>query len=197
MTLEIAIVMFIIAITLYLFISERFGVDTISIMVMLTLMITGILTPQKGFSGFTNPATITVICMFVISAAIYKSGALSGVTSILKGVGKKNSLLTLLVLMLVSIFFIHEIGNLKRIVNHYSPARISIHENGWIQFMYYHKYSIHLHQWQWFVRLRSHFLRLKEMKLIWQLHGAVPGVWWDCVVRIPFLLPWDLPGLPV
>lgn len=102
MTLEIGIVLVIIVLTLYLFISEKFGIDTISIIVMVLLMVTGILTPQEGFAGFTNSATITVACMFVVSAAIYKSGALSGIGNILKTLGKKSYILTLIVLMLLS-----------------------------------------------------------------------------------------------
>lgn len=102
MTLEIGIVLVIIVLTLYLFISEKFGIDTISIIVMVLLMVTGILTPHEGFAGFTNSATITVACMFVVSAAIYKSGALSGVGNILKTLGKKSYILTLIVLMLLS-----------------------------------------------------------------------------------------------
>jgi di/tricarboxylate transporter len=78
MTTDIAIVLAIIVLTLYLFISEKFGIDTVSILIMVLLMVTGILTPFEGFAGFTNSATITVACMFVVSAAIFKSGALNG-----------------------------------------------------------------------------------------------------------------------
>jgi di/tricarboxylate transporter len=102
MTLEIGIVLVIIILTLYLFITEKFGIDTVSIIVMILLMVTGILTPKEGFDGFTNSATITVTCMFVVSAAIYKSGALGGVGNFLNVIGKKSYLLTMITLMLLS-----------------------------------------------------------------------------------------------
>ena len=102
MTLDIAIVLGIILITLYLFISEKFGIDTVAIITMTLLMVTGILTPKEGFAGFNNYATITVACMFVISAAIQKSGALNRVDSLLTNVGRKSYTLTLLTIMFMS-----------------------------------------------------------------------------------------------
>jgi di/tricarboxylate transporter len=37
-------------------------------------MLTGLVTPQEGISGFANPATITILAMFIISEGIQKSG---------------------------------------------------------------------------------------------------------------------------
>ncbi|MBK5285913.1 MAG: SLC13 family permease [Bacteroidia bacterium] len=102
MTLEIGIVLAIIAIALYLFVTEKFGIDTVAIIIMTLLMVTGILTPKEGFAGFNNYATITVACMFVISGAIQKSGALNRIDNLLTTVGKKSYLLTLVLLMLLS-----------------------------------------------------------------------------------------------
>lgn len=48
MTLEIGIVLATVVLTLYLFITEKFGIDTISIIIMTLLMVTGILTPHEG-----------------------------------------------------------------------------------------------------------------------------------------------------
>ena len=102
MTLEIGILLVIIVLALYLFVSERFGIDTVSIIIMSLLMITGILTPKEGFAGFNNYATITVACMFVISTAIQKSGALNRVDILLTSIGKKSYMLTLLAVMIIS-----------------------------------------------------------------------------------------------
>jgi di/tricarboxylate transporter len=99
MTLEIAITLSIIALAIYLFIRETFSIDTISILIMVTFMVTGILTPEEGFSGFNNTATITVGAMFVLSAAIFKSGALNKVTLLLSKSGKTNYYLLLIVIM--------------------------------------------------------------------------------------------------
>ena len=102
MTVDIVIVLGIIVLAIYLFVSERFSIDTVAILIMALLMVTGILTPAEGFAGFSNPATITVGAMFVISAAIFKSGALNNVGFVLTRIGRKNYFLCLLAIMLFS-----------------------------------------------------------------------------------------------
>lgn len=96
---EIILVLVIISGAVILFITEKLSVDTVSIIVMALLMITGILTPAEGFSGFSNPATITVGAMFVISASIFKTGVLNGLGTFLIKVGKKNYTLCLIAIM--------------------------------------------------------------------------------------------------
>jgi len=102
MTIEIGIVLGIIVVAVILFVWEKLSIDTISIMIMLAFVVSGILTPEEGFSGFTNSATITVGAMFVLSAAIFRSGALSQVGGILTTVGKKSFILFMLTLMLLA-----------------------------------------------------------------------------------------------
>lgn len=58
------------------FISEILPVDLIAIIVTVALMILGLVTPDEGISGFGNPATITVLAMFILSAGISKTGVI-------------------------------------------------------------------------------------------------------------------------
>ncbi len=102
MTTDIAIVLSIIFVAVVLFIWERFSVDTVSILVMIALMATGILSPEEGFAGFSNPATLTVGAMFVISTAVFKSGIMNNVSQILTKAGRTNFSLCLLFIMLIS-----------------------------------------------------------------------------------------------
>lgn len=102
MTFEIGLVLGIIVLAVILFVSERLPIDAVAILIMSIFMVTGILTPAEGLSGFSNPATITVGAMFVISAAIFKSGALSSVGNVLTRIGRKNYLMCLLALMAIS-----------------------------------------------------------------------------------------------
>jgi len=102
MTTDIAIVLSIIFVAVVLFIWERFSVDTVSILVMIALMATGILSPEEGFAGFSNPATLTVGAMFVISTAVFKSGIMNNVSKILTKAGRTNFSLCLLFIMLIA-----------------------------------------------------------------------------------------------
>ena len=110
MTIEIAIVLGIILLAVILFVTERFSIDTVAILIMVLFMVAGILTPSEGLAGFSNTATLTVAAMFVISSAIFKSGALSSVGVGLTRIGRKNYLLCLLSVMLIA-------GSLSAFIN--------------------------------------------------------------------------------
>lgn len=96
---EIILVLVIITFAITLFVTEALSVDTVSIIVMALLMVTGILTAEEGFSGFSNPATLTVGAMFVISASIFKTGVLNGLGTLLIKIGKRNYTLCLISIM--------------------------------------------------------------------------------------------------
>ncbi|MCX2740546.1 SLC13 family permease [Pontibacter anaerobius] len=110
MTVEIGIVLGIILLAVILFVTDRLSIDTVAILTMVLFMVTGILTPAEGFAGFSNPATITVASMFIISSAIFKSGALNSIGLSLTRVGRNSYLLCLLALMLIS-------GSLSAFIN--------------------------------------------------------------------------------
>ncbi|MBD3355472.1 SLC13 family permease [Candidatus Woesearchaeota archaeon] len=73
-TFEMVLVILITAAILYLFATEKFTYDTVALMTIVVLMLTGLVSPAEGVSGFANPATITVLSMFIISAGIQKTG---------------------------------------------------------------------------------------------------------------------------
>ncbi len=102
MELDIAIVLIIIALGIFLFVTEWISVDSTSILLMALLMVTGILTAEEGLSGFSNPATGTVAAMFVLSAGLFSTGALNPIADLLTRAGKKSYLLGLLSVMLIS-----------------------------------------------------------------------------------------------
>ena len=72
--MEIAIVTIILAVTLYLLISERIPIDLTAIGIMTVLTLSGILSPHEAVAGFANPAVITVGAMFLISQAMIRTG---------------------------------------------------------------------------------------------------------------------------
>ena len=58
-----------------MFISEKYPLDIVSMLGLGALLILGLVTPKEGFAGFSNPATLTVAAMFVLSAGLQKTGA--------------------------------------------------------------------------------------------------------------------------
>ncbi|MCB9184534.1 MAG: SLC13 family permease [Flavobacteriales bacterium] len=65
-----------VAVALVLFISEKLSIDIVALMIAATLVVTGVVSPSEGVAGFSDPATLTVAFMFVLSAALLKTGAL-------------------------------------------------------------------------------------------------------------------------
>jgi di/tricarboxylate transporter len=55
-------------------VSERLRVDLIAMMVLITLSLTGLVTIEEAFSGFSSPAVITVWSVYIVSGALFRSG---------------------------------------------------------------------------------------------------------------------------
>lgn len=90
MTFEMLIVLGVIALAVFLFASEKLPVDLTAIIVMAILLLSGIVTPREGLSGFSNTATVTIGAMFVLSAALQKTGAVNFLGSLSSKIFKFN-----------------------------------------------------------------------------------------------------------
>lgn len=58
------------------FITEWLPADITALSITVALMLLGLVTPEEGISGFSNPATVTVMAMFILSAGITKTGVI-------------------------------------------------------------------------------------------------------------------------
>ena len=76
MTTAAIITIGVIVLAIILFATEALPIDLVAISIMIILVIGGVITPEEGVEGFSNKATITVAFMFVLSAALLKTGAL-------------------------------------------------------------------------------------------------------------------------
>ncbi|MCB0094840.1 MAG: hypothetical protein KDE46_03930 [Caldilineaceae bacterium] len=63
-----------------LYATRRLPFEVTSILIIVSLALTGILPPEKAFSGFASTATLTVAAMFVLSGGLIRTGALEAVT---------------------------------------------------------------------------------------------------------------------
>ena len=99
MTLEIGFVLLLTICAVVLFVTEKFSTDIVAILVMVVLLVSRVLTPAEGLAGFANTATITVGAMFVLSAGMFRSGAVNFVGRGLGRLARHSSGLMLFVLM--------------------------------------------------------------------------------------------------
>lgn len=60
--------------SIVLFATERLRVDLVAMLVLIALLLTGILTTDEAFSGFSNPAVITVWAIYIVSASLTHTG---------------------------------------------------------------------------------------------------------------------------
>ena len=99
MTWEIAFVLGLTVCAVVLFVTEKFSTDIVAILVMIVLLVFRVLTPAEGLAGFANTATVTVGAMFVLSAGMFRSGAVNFVGKALGRLAQHSSRLMLFVLM--------------------------------------------------------------------------------------------------
>lgn len=100
MGLDAIIVLVIIAVATILFATEALSIDLVAILIMVSLVLTGIISPTEGVSGFSNPATLTVAFMFVLSAAMLKTGALQLVATRLSDIFRYNFYMGMFAMMI-------------------------------------------------------------------------------------------------
>jgi di/tricarboxylate transporter len=74
LTPEIALVLGIILAAVVLFATEKLRVDVIALLVLLTVALTGLVSPEEAFSGFASPAVITVWAVYIVSGGLFRTG---------------------------------------------------------------------------------------------------------------------------
>ena len=74
MTPDIALTLGIILAAIVLFATEKLRVDVIALLVLLTVGLTGLVDAEHVFSGFANPAVITVWAVYIVSGALFRTG---------------------------------------------------------------------------------------------------------------------------
>ncbi|MEL6813331.1 MAG: SLC13 family permease [Cyanobacteria bacterium J06598_3] len=88
--MSIALTLGVTVIALVLFIVELFPADITALSVMVALVLLKQVTPEEGIEGFSNPATITVMAMFILSAGVARTGILQNASTWLTQWGGKR-----------------------------------------------------------------------------------------------------------
>jgi di/tricarboxylate transporter len=113
---DIVLVCTIIVVALILFASEKLRVDLVAMLLMVTLMVIGIFRDtfpdlHEGTSGFSNEATVTIAAMFVLSAGLMKTGAISWISQRLAALGGDSEMRSFIILMVTVAFVSAFINN--------------------------------------------------------------------------------------
>jgi di/tricarboxylate transporter len=100
MTLDIAIVLIILGISLILFISEVIRMDLVALLVLGALALTGLVTAEQAFDGFSNGAVITVWAMFILSEGLTRTGIADIIGRQVMKLGGQREVTMILVIMI-------------------------------------------------------------------------------------------------
>ncbi len=90
MTLEIGLVLALLAAAILLFALEWLSVDVVTLLVLLVLIVSGTLTPQEAFSGFANDIIIVLCSIFVLSKALLETGVMESLASLIGRFGGRT-----------------------------------------------------------------------------------------------------------
>jgi len=116
-TIEILLVLGLVISAVILFATERIPVDIVALILMATLLLSGLITPEEAIGGFSNPATVTVGAMFILSAGLFRTGAVNLLGITLARLGAVSFWLVLVVMMLA-------VGVLSAFINNTAAVAI-------------------------------------------------------------------------
>lgn len=125
MSFEVIFVFLLLLLALVLFATDYVSFDVTALIILVCLLVSGILTPREGFAGISNPATITIGAMFVLSESIRRTGILKKAGDFFCEGMKKNFYLWLFV-MLLFISFASSFMNNTAVIMVFIPIIIDI-----------------------------------------------------------------------
>ncbi|NBC66006.1 MAG: SLC13 family permease [Bacteroidetes bacterium] len=125
MTFEIAFVLFLLVLAFVLFATDFVSFDVAAMILLFSLLASGILTLEEGFSGISNPATIAIGAMFVLSDGLRRTGLLNKVGDYFSKRLQENFHLWMVVMMLF-ISFMSAIMNNTAVVIIFIPILIGV-----------------------------------------------------------------------
>ncbi|HEX9776659.1 MAG TPA: SLC13 family permease [Geopsychrobacteraceae bacterium] len=111
--MQVILVLTILLLAILLFSSGLIRMDLTSMLVLLALYLTGLVTLEEAFSGFSNPAVLTVAAMFIIGAGVSNTGIVHRIAEkLLSFSDKSERKLIVSLMLLVACFsaFINNIG---------------------------------------------------------------------------------------
>ncbi len=102
MSFEIILVFIILGITILLFATEALPIDKIAFLIIVALVLSGITSPEEAISGFSSPATITILMLMILAIGLEDNGVIDLLTQSIKKLKILPMILMVPVFMLIS-----------------------------------------------------------------------------------------------
>lgn len=97
---QLLLVVIIIA-ALGLIVSNRFRVDLVAMLVLITLALTGMVSPQDAVSGFSRSAVIVIMGLFVITRSLEDTGIVQWIANRIRSIGGGSEATLVVIFMAV------------------------------------------------------------------------------------------------
>tara|TARA_R110002072_G_scaffold4280_9_gene30272 strand:- start:8393 stop:10222 length:1830 start_codon:yes stop_codon:yes gene_type:complete len=101
LTLQIAFVYGVLALTIILFASEWVRLDVTALGIILALILSNTLSPREALSGFGDPLVILIAGLFIVGDALFKTGLAGQVGEKIVNLSRGNKVLALLLVIIV------------------------------------------------------------------------------------------------
>lgn len=102
MTIEVLILLAIVAAAFVLFVGGWLRVDVVGLLVLSALALTGLVNAQEALAGFSSPAVVTVWALFILSAGLTRTGIAHQLGRPLQRFAKGSEALLITALMVVA-----------------------------------------------------------------------------------------------
>ncbi|MCL4299403.1 MAG: anion permease [Anaerolineae bacterium] len=100
MNIQLLLTFAILFLSIVLFLSDRLRADLVALLTVIALGLTGILSPQEAFSGFSRSAVITILAIFILAEGLQRTGVTEQVGHLLLRVaGTRESWLVVVVML--------------------------------------------------------------------------------------------------
>lgn len=100
LTTQAILVLVLLVVTVGLLVTQVLRAEVVGLGLVAVLGLTGILPPQDALSGFSSPATLTVVAMLVVSAGLERSGVVDVIGSLLSRTHRGGASRLLMLIML-------------------------------------------------------------------------------------------------
>ena len=113
LTIDMILVMGMIALAIFLFIVEWVRVDVVAILMMVCLPLLGLITPKEAFVGMSSNAVISIIAVIIIGAGLDRTGIINRLVKPVMAVAGKSSSRVIIAISLTVAFissFMQNIG---------------------------------------------------------------------------------------
>lgn len=107
----------ILVVSLILFLTELIRMDLVALLVLGSLALTGLVSPEEAFSGFSNPAVVAIWAMFILSEGLSRTGVADQIGKMILRLTGTSEARTIIVIMVAG-------GGLSAFMNNIGVAAL-------------------------------------------------------------------------